>query len=313
MSNNRKKILVIGGAGYIGGLVVDKLQESGFFELCVYDNLLYEERYLKPVPFVYGDIRDTKNLLNIATKFENVVFLAALVGDPACNVNPALTEEVNFQAVKRFCQGYKDHVVFMSTCSVYGANSEVVYEDGKTNPLSSYASTKLKAEKYIDGTIFRLGTVYGVGDNFSRIRADLVVNTLTIKAFTEGEITINGGEQYRPIISVKDIANYVVEACDRKIKGSFNLHYKNVRIAELANDIEKEFPSVKIKYIDQMYQDERNYKVESKDLHNIFYYKAKVTVAEEIKELHSLLKEKRIKNPHDINYNNGLFLAHKRI
>ena len=143
------KVLVVGGAGYIGGLTTNYLEQAGF-EVRVYDNLLYEERFLKPVVFVQGDIRDTERLLAASADCDSVVFLAALVGDPACNVNPALTEEVNYKAVVDFAKAFppEKHMVFMSTCSVYGANDEIVYEDGVTNPLSSYASTKLKAEPW---------------------------------------------------------------------------------------------------------------------------------------------------------------------
>ncbi len=120
--------------------------------------------------------------------------------------------------IKDFCEvvSPNKHLVFMSTCSVYGAQEGLLNEESKTNPLSSYAATKLKSEEHIlakGGTIFRLGTVFGLGDTYSRLRMDLVVNVLTMKAIKDGEITINGGEQWRPIIAVKDIAEYVTEAC----------------------------------------------------------------------------------------------------
>ena len=196
-----------------------------------------------------------------------------------------------------------------------GANDKFVNEEGETNPLSCYASTKLRAEKHVlnrGGTIFRLGTVFGMGDRFSRIRADLVVNVLTIKAFTRGEITVNGGEQWRPIIAVRDIAGYVEEACREKYPGIFNLAYDNVKIKDLAIDILKEFPNVKVNYIDQMFQDERNYKVDKTKSDNTFKYRPSVSVAEEIKNIKTLLDEGRIKDPNNILYNNGLYIASKR-
>jgi len=324
MESSRKKILVLGGAGYIGGLVVDQLQQAGF-DPYVYDSLLYEERYLKPVTFINGDVRDTKKIYDLHRqhKFDCFVVLAALVGDPACNVNQKLTEEINYESVKNLCLEMPSdvadvHFIFASTCSVYGANDKLMSETSPAKPLSSYASTKLRAEKHMldkGATVFRLGTVYGVGDHYSRIRADLVVNTLTIKAFTEGEITVNGGAQYRPIISVTDIAGYMTEACKRKdeVKGLYNLGYRNVQIFELADDILAIMPNTKVNKIDQMFQDERNYKVNTDLVNSKFTYKPHITVEEEVKKLYNLLKDGRIKDPHSINYNNGLFLAQRRI
>lgn len=317
-----KNVLVLGGAGYIGGLVTDYLKESNKFMPIVADNLLYEERYMKDVIFSFCDVRDTWHILALhkSYNFDSVVFLAAIVGDPACNVNPSLTEEVNYEAVKRLCEQLdpKVHMIFASTCSVYGANEEIVFEDSATKPLSCYASTKLRAEQHVldrGGTVFRLGTVYGVGDNFSRIRADLVVNTLTIKAFSEGEITVNGGAQWRPIISVKDIARYIFEACERKgdVYGIYNLGYKNTTITDLADEVLKIFPTIKVNRIGEMYQDERNYKVSTSKVERVFKYRPQVTVESEILELYDLLANGRIKNPSSINYHNGLYLAHRRV
>jgi nucleoside-diphosphate-sugar epimerase len=214
-----KKVLVVGGAGYVGGVIVDLLIKNKNYDVTVYDNLLYEESFRKNCKFIFGDVRDTNKVVDCAKECDVVVLLAALVGDPACAVNPGLTEEINFEAVKNICKKLpqEKHVIFSSTCSVYGENQEMVDETSVTNPLSCYASTKLKAEKHVlnrRGTVFRLGTVFGVGDSHSRIRADLVVNTLTIKAFTEKKITVNGGEQWRPIISVEVIAGFVAEACE---------------------------------------------------------------------------------------------------
>ena len=146
---NNKKVLLVGGAGYIGGLTCDYLIKDGF-DVTVYDNLLYENRYLKEVPFIYGDVRDTEKLYNTSKDFDVIVLMAALVGDPACSVDNALTEEINYKAIKDFCNVVSPdkHLVFMSTCSVYGAQDGLLNEESSTNPLSSYAATKLKSEEH---------------------------------------------------------------------------------------------------------------------------------------------------------------------
>lgn len=144
-----RKVLLVGGAGYIGGLTCDVLQARGF-DVTVYDSLLYENRFLKPINFIYGDIRDTEKLYEVSKEFDIIILMAALVGDPACSVDHKLTEEINYKAIKDFCEVVEPnkHIVFMSTCSVYGAQDGVLNEESETNPLSSYASTKLQAEKH---------------------------------------------------------------------------------------------------------------------------------------------------------------------
>jgi nucleoside-diphosphate-sugar epimerase len=308
----KNKVLLIGGSGYIGGLTTDYLIRDGF-DVTVYDNILYEERYLKPVNFIYGDIRDTDKIVQVSKEFNIVVLMAALVGDPACSVDPKLTEEINFTAIKDICLSLpKDkYVIFMSTCSVYGAQDGILNEESVTNPLSSYASTKLESEKYVlerNGTIFRLGTVFGLGDTYSRVRMDLVVNVLTMKAIKYGEITINGGEQWRPIISVIDIAEYVVEACKEKYQGIYILSKENVIIRELGEKIAKIIPNVSVKYTEISFQDARNYRVDNTKSLTIFKYQPKVTVEDEVSRMVNVFKENRVKNPEDIVYHNGLYI-----
>jgi nucleoside-diphosphate-sugar epimerase len=312
----KEKVLVVGGSGYIGGLTCDYLVRDGF-DVTVYDNLLYENRYLKEINFINGDIRDTEKLYNVSKDYDIIVLMAALVGDPACSVDQPLTEEINFKSIKNFCDVVlpNKHLIFMSTCSVYGAQEGLLNEESKTNPLSSYASTKLAAEKYIlekGGTIFRLGTVFGLGDTYSRLRMDLVVNVLTMKAVKDGEITINGGEQWRPIIAVKDIAEYITEAAKEKYNGIFVLAKENVIIKELGEKVAKLIPGTKINYTEISFQDARNYRVDNSKSLKIFKYKPQVTVEDEVKRMLIMFKESRVQNPEDKVYHNGAFLKNKK-
>jgi|TARA_R110002020_G_scaffold332719_1_gene548119 nucleoside-diphosphate-sugar epimerase len=311
-----KKILVVGGAGYIGGLTTDTLIRNGH-DVTIYDNLLYENRYLKNIKFINGDIRDTVKLAKVSAHFDVIVLMAALVGDPACSVDQELTEEINYNAIKNACNLIpKDkHIVFMSTCSVYGAQDGMLDEGSETNPLSSYASTKLKSEKYVlkrGGTIFRLGTVFGLGDTYSRLRMDLVVNVLTMRALKYGKITINGGEQWRPIISVIDIAEYVTEACEKEYEGIFVLSKENVVIKDLGIRVSKLIPNTEINYTEISFQDARNYRVDNKKSLNTFTYQPRITVEHEVERMVRMFKESRIKNPEDLVYHNGGYLKELR-
>lgn len=310
------KVLVVGGAGYIGGLTCDYLIRDGF-DVTVYDNLLYEKRYLKDINFIYGDIRDTDKLIEISKQHDIIVLMSALVGDPACSVDPILTEEINYKSIKNFCDRIEDdkHLIFMSTCSVYGNQDEILNEDSSTNPLSSYASTKLNSEKCIEkknGTIFRLGTVFGLGDYHSRIRMDLVVNVLTMKSVRDGIITVNGGNQWRPIISVIDIAEYIVEVCKKQYRGTFILSKENILIKDLANRIINIIPNTKIKFTEMSFQDSRNYRVDNSKSLKTFIYRPKIEVEDEVLRIKKLFDENRIQNPEEDLYHNGIFLTNQK-
>lgn len=307
-----KKVLLIGGAGYIGGLTSDILIRDGF-DVTIYDNLLYEERYLKNINFIYGDIRETDKIIDLSKNYEIIILMAALVGDPACSINLELTEEINFKSIKLLCEGIpKDKkIIFMSTCSVYGANDGVLNEISETNPLSSYAKTKLMAEKFVTdrgGLVFRLGTVFGLGDTYSRIRMDLVVNVLTMKAIKYGKITVNGGEQWRPIIAVEDIAEYVSESCLTDKTGVYILSKENVIIKDLGIKIANLIPNTKIEYTEISFQDARNYKVDNSKSLKDFKYQPRITVEHEVNRIKNMFLENRIKDPENKTYHNGLFL-----
>ena len=95
------KILIVGGAGYVGGVVTDLLIKNKY-NVTVYDSLLYEDQYMKDCPFILGDVRDESKLKGLLSKFDTVVWIAALVGDGACNIDPKLTNEINFKSVEFF-------------------------------------------------------------------------------------------------------------------------------------------------------------------------------------------------------------------
>jgi len=306
------KVLVVGGAGYIGGLTVDFLTQEGY-DVTVFDGLFYESRYLKPCKFVYGDIRNTSHLLEVAKEFNTIVYLSALVGDAACQVDLEHTENINHLAVKNFVTALDPgkRFIFISTCSVFGAQEGMLDENSSTNPLSAYASTKLKAEKWVQdygGLIFRLGTVYGVGDPFSRIRLDLVVNVLTLRAIKNKKISIFGGEQWRPIISVYDVAKYITEACGSGHTGIYCLGQENVHLADLGRRVAGLIPGTVLELNDIPFQDFRNYRVDNSKSIRDFKHKPEKTVETEVTVLAKLLKENRIQNPEAEIYHNGIFL-----
>ena len=302
-------ILIVGGAGYVGGGIVDKLKKH--HQVTVYDSLIYEESYRKDVNFVYGDVRDQSKLLKLFKNHDAVIWLAALVGDGACAINPELTFEINSDSVKFLAENFKKRIVFLSTCSVYGAQDGLLNEDSSINPLSEYASSKVQAEEYLKGSnsiIFRLGTLFGISDEFSRIRLDLVVNILVTKALTEGKLTVFGGEQWRPLLHVNDVANAIEQTIDSEINGIFNLHYKNFKIIDIAEAIVNKVDSAIIETTPMKFQDARNYQVSSEKLFSETGFKAEIDLNTGINEIYDLIANNRIKNVNHKRYSNQNFL-----
>ena len=302
-------ILVVGGAGYVGGGIVDKLKKN--HNVTVYDSLIYEESYRKDVDFVYGDIREQKKLLPLLDKCDAVIWLAALVGDGACAINPELTFEINSDSVKFLAENFNKRIVFLSTCSVYGAQEGLLDESSTINPLSAYASSKVKAEDYLkdsNAIIFRLGTLFGISDEFSRIRLDLVVNILVTKALTEGKLTVFGGDQWRPLLHVIDVANAIDHTINLKTTGIYNLHYENFKIIDIANAIVERIPSASIETTPLKFQDARNYQVSSEKLFQDTGFKASTNLLQGIDEVFNLISNNRIKDVSHSRYSNQNFL-----
>jgi nucleoside-diphosphate-sugar epimerase len=303
------KILVVGGAGYVGGGIVDKLSQE--HEVTVYDSLIYETSYRKKVNFILGDIRDTTKINNILDGFDVVVWLAALVGDGACAINPDLTYEINSESVKNLVENFEKRIIFLSTCSVYGAQDGVLTEDSGTNPLSEYASSKLKAEEYLkdsDALIFRLGTLFGLSDEFSRVRLDLVVNILTAKALIDKKISVFGGEQWRPLLHVNDVSNAISHCLKTDVSGIYNLHHKNYRIIDIAREIENKVKDVELEVTPMSFEDARNYQVSSQKLLDETGFEASIELINGINEIYDLIFHNRIKDITDPRYSNQNFL-----
>lgn len=306
-----KNVLIVGGAGYVGGAITDLIQTDSNYNVRVYDTIVYEDSFRKPVDFVFGDVRNTELLSQQLTWADVVVWLAAIVGDGACQLNPDLTKSINQDSVSWLADNYNGRIIFMSTCSVYGAQNSVLDENSSLNPLSLYAETKLEAEKSLkhkNAIIFRLGTLFGVGDLYSRIRLDLVVNILTVKAHTEGKISVFGGDQFRPLLHVKDVARAVKQNLESNHTGVFNLQRQNVRIMDLAYQVRNHFPDIVIEHTDMPFQDTRNYRVSSKKAKETFCFESIHSIDEGIEELKFLVETNRIKDLSSPRYSNVAYL-----
>ncbi|MBI4450082.1 NAD(P)-dependent oxidoreductase [Candidatus Uhrbacteria bacterium] len=307
------KVLITGGAGYLGGALTDILASSDH-EVRVYDCLLYEESYRKNVPFVYGDVRDHAKLQRELDWADVVVWLAALVGDPACALNERLTMDVNVHALAYAAEHFTGKLIVMSSCSVYGATGqhEELHEASPLSPLSLYARTKIWGEELLarrpNVLQFRLGTLYGVGDTHARIRFDLVVNTLTMRAALHRKMSVFGGQQYRPFVHVKDIAALIAQEIGTPSAGMYNAHAENCTIAELAERIHRHFPHAVVERSLTMTQDNRDYRATSVKAQRELQFRPQRRIEDGVMELKDLLEGGRIKNSFVTRFSNYLHL-----
>jgi nucleoside-diphosphate-sugar epimerase len=303
-------VLVAGGSGYIGGWLTDRIREDGH-DVRVFDVLLYEDQYLKEVEFVRGNVLDWPAVTPQLEWADAVVWLAAMVGDGACALDPGLTRAINVESVRRLADSFDGRIVFMSTCSVYGAQDGMLTEESPLNPLSLYAETKVEAEHALAGSdaiIFRLGTIYGVSDSYSRIRMDLVLNLLTVKAMQHGKISVFGGDQYRPLLHVRDVAEAVVPTLFTDRRGVFNLESENLTIRDLAERIATFYPSVETDYTDLPFQDLRNYRVSSDKARVAFNFAPHWTVEDGIRQIAQVVSAGRVRDTSSPRYSNLDFL-----
>lgn len=275
-----RKVLVIGGAGYIGSSLTEKLLTLGF-QVRVLDAMHYGEQSLSAfagnpdLTVIREDFRCIEVLTRAMTGVGSVIHLGGVVGDPACALDTDLTIDVNVTATKLVgeiakVQGVR-RFIFASSCSVYGAADEVMDEESHFNPQSLYARSKVASEAVLENlqsdefavTCLRFGTIYGVS---SRMRFDLVVNLLCAKAVYDRNITVYGPDQWRPFVHVEDVARAITMALQAPINlvagqafnvGSDEQNYTLGRVAELIN---RQVPAAKITS-DETVIDKRNYRV----------------------------------------------------
>lgn len=300
------KVLVLGGAGYIGAVLCDYLESIGD-EVIVMDNFLYE-RDLNNLPaheYIVGDIRNINDLLPAIEKADAVVNLAAISNDPASDLLPELTWNVNYKAnhlIAELCQASGKRVVYASSCSVYGFSENGEFnEDSPVGPVTLYARTKMLSEKpyldpKVDSIVLRFATVYG---HSPKPRFDLVVNTMTGNAYFKNKITVNGGSQWRPIVHVKDVSRAIAMSLHVK-KPKHRIYNvgsnkQNYRISDLGKLIKKELPHVEL-IINESSIDGRSYKANFNRIKKDFGFKPEYDVKDAVREIYAAFKDGTIKN-----------------
>lgn len=312
----KPKILLIGGAGYIGTKLAKKLLAQGF-AVTIFDKFVYLSKRTiftnlkhKNLQIVKGDTRSIDQTFNVVKKNDIVVHLAELVGDPLCEKRPSKTYSVNYLAsmtISNICKNLGiSKFIYVSSCSVYGSRNDEKFSDERSeiNPLSVYAKLKALCEKtiirnlgeYCRPCILRLGTVYG---SSIRPRYDLVLNIFAGLIANNKKIVINGGDQWRPFVHVDDVCDVIVKIVKlnkKKTNGQiFNISSYNYTISQIGKIIKKLFPKVEIEYAGTG-RDKRNYKVLSTKAKKILNFSPKISIKDGLIDLVKFTKKHKIKN-----------------
>ncbi len=277
------KVLITGGAGYIGSILTEKLLENGY-NVTVLDSLIYNQLSLlgfchnKQFKFVHGDVRNENLLKELVDNTDIIIPLAAIVGMPACKSYPQVAIDVNYKHIVNVLKfaGKNKKIILPNTNSQYGSSTEIITEESPFKPLSLYAETKCDAEKALldnqNGIALRLATVFGLS---YRMRMDLLVNDLTYKAITDGYLVLFESHFIRNYIHIRDIANtflFMIENYEKCNGNAYNvgLSSANCNKLQLTEKIKEYIPELVI--VQNEFKkdfDQRNYIVSNKKLESL--------------------------------------------
>lgn len=252
-----KKILVTGGAGYIGAVLVPELLQEGH-EVIVIDNFMYNQNalldccYNKELTIVQGDARDEKLISKYLKDADYIFPLACLTGAPLCDKDPIGARSTNLEAIKMLLKirSKDQRIIFPTTNSGYGIGQEGIYCDENTplNPISLYGRLKVEAEKDIleagNSITLRLATVFGISP---RMRLDLLVNDFVYRSVNDKYIVLFQAQFKRNYIHVRDVARAFIHCLNNfdKMKNepyNVGLDEANLSKLELCEEIKKQVP-----------------------------------------------------------------------
>ncbi len=306
------KILVTGGAGYLGSVLSLALIEEGH-NVRVLDNLMYGGRSLLSMfghsrfDFWLGDIRDSRTVEHAVEGVDVVVHLAAIVGDPACARDPEAARTINERGslqLIRFAQAAGvSRFVFVSTCSNYGRmhdTSVLASEEHELRPLSLYAETKVAVERALlehgtptmTATVLRLATLYGVSP---RMRFDLTLNQFVMEMLVRRRLVVYGERFWRPYVHIRDAARAitaVLSAPAGLVRGQvFNVGHtdENYRKIDLVELIGRRVPGATVEFV-SVAEDPRDYKVSFERIRSTLSFSPLHRVVDGIEEVARLIE-----------------------
>lgn len=304
------RVLVTGGAGYVGSKLVPALLKQGY-EVNVLDLYLYGDSVLEPhsdLTQIKGDIRDLAVLEEALDECEAVIHLACISNDPSFELNPELGKSINFDAFEPMVKMAKEkgikRFIYASSSSVYGVKQVPnVTEEMSLEPLTDYSKFKALCEQVLFGymdetfvcTVLRPATVCGYAP---RQRLDVVVNILTNHAYHTKKIKIMGGEQLRPNIHIDDMAAaylHVLEQPKEKVQGEiFNVGYLNHTVREIGEIVAKVSGECALEVVPT--DDNRSYHVSSEKIAQKLGFVPLRTLEDAVQDLIEAFKENKLPN-----------------
>ena len=297
----KKKVLITGGAGYIGSKLSTKLIKIGY-HVTVIDILKFSSKSLnhlfseKNFNFIKGDVRNKKLMRRLIKDNEFIIPLAALVGAPLCEKNKKEATDVNLNSIKylvKLISKRKKKVIYLTTNSGYGVGEKNKYcdESSPLKPISLYGRTKVEAEKVVmshkNSVAFRLATVFGYS---YRMRTDLLVNNFVFKSITEKKLTLFEPHFRRNYIHVDDVVDGIIFTLKnfKRLKSNiYNLGLSSANLTKymLVKKIKRQLKYLKIKIIhNKKDPDQRDYFVSNKKIEKKGF-KAKISIEKGITEL----------------------------
>lgn len=308
-----KKILITGGAGYIGTTLIPTLLNHGY-QVTVYDNLMYNGDILIPYfrnpnfSFIKGDILETKKLQKAVSQSDVIIHLAAIVGYDACNRNVEMAEMINTTATRQLVDMVSNDqlLLFGSTGSNYGIVDGICTEETPLNPLSIYAKTKADAEGIFmqkpNAIAYRFATAFGAAP---RLRLDLLINELAYLAVSQKYILVYQPEFMRTFIHVQDIANcfiFAIENYNLMVGNIYNVGSNDMNFTkrDICEKI-KEKTNCIVYYNDfDSDKDHRNYEVSYNKISSLGY-KTTISIDDGIDELIKVYEVLNLKNKKYVN------------
>jgi nucleoside-diphosphate-sugar epimerase len=323
-----RRVLLIGGAGYIGSSLLPRLLDKGY-RVRLLDGFIYGEEPIADclghpnLEIVKADFRNVHDVVHAMRGVQSVIHLGAIVGDPACSLDEALTVEVNLLATRTIAEVAKANgvrrLIFASTCSVYGASDVLLNERSVLKPISLYARSKIACEQvllslrgsHFTPVILRFGTVYGLS---GRTRFDLVVNLLAAKAMVDGKITVIGKDQWRPFLHVHDAGRAVLAALEARTEqlsdAVFNVGSdgQNYTLGEIGELIQRMVPTAQL-ICTESEEDPRNYRVNFSRIRMALNFEPEWTLEAGIQQVIEAIRSGKVIDYHHPKYSNVKFLS----
>ncbi len=316
-------VVVFGGAGYIGSVLTRLLLENGY-RVRVFDNFLFGDHGIQDIAgherleIMRGDLSDTCSVSTACRNAEAVILLAAIVGRRGVDIRHPIMRDINFLSSTVVLDAAIEHgasrFIFASTDSVYGIQSGLMYETATPEPVTLYSRLKLRMEERVISakargfhpTALRIATCHGYSP---RMRFDLVANGMIRDAVCRNVITVIGGEQWRPMIHVNDVARAFI-ACMlahvNLVSGEvFNVgsNEQNVQVREVAKLVHKLVPEADVDFIEDA-PDLVDYRLSCSKIEKILDFRPEWTLEGSLTQTKEMLEREAFGEPYRLKYQN---------